>query len=203
MNFALEYWVGLFKTHRDKIAALDIETTKYNGQIAVVGISKRKSNPMAPVYEEVQLVKGKTLSRDSIKWALEDTRILMTFNGKNFDLPRIEKEFPGAIPQGIQSIDLYLLAKQLGLSSDLKNLEKTFSLRRPQKANQQPGKTSSLWKSYEKDENVDSLQSLLVYNKYDTRNLFELADQLIYWADLKLKNLEKLHKAICEASLPS
>jgi len=198
----LEYWVNLYQKNKHNTAAIDIETSKFNGDISVLGVCRRVETSISPIFQEIQLIKNKELSEPSIRWALQGANLILTYNGKGFDIPRIQKQFPNALPKDVAVLDLYLLAKQIGMSSDLKTLEKVASIRRPAQANQK-GNTGNLWNQYRVKSDVHSLQDLLKHNKYDARNLFELAEFLVSWAQLKAEKMKRIHQAICESALPS
>jgi uncharacterized protein YprB with RNaseH-like and TPR domain len=110
-------------TFPQKTLFLDIETTglsRYYDTITMVGWSLGK--------EYKVLVKGdedKTLRK-----AISDAKVIVTFNGSLFDLPFLRQEFRDLpIPQC--HIDLRFLGKRVGLSGGQKAIEDIIGIKRP------------------------------------------------------------------------
>ena len=85
--------------------------------------------PKDGLIECQQFVKGRDLNRENLAHAFAGCTMLITFNGRKFDVPRIKREFPGVIPK-VPLIDLYLFARRLDLKTNLKVLENTFGIDR-------------------------------------------------------------------------
>lgn len=103
---SLLYWCELYDRLKFESLCLDIETVSFNGPISVVGIYR----PRDGVMESDAFVRGRNLSADVLKAAFADCKMFITFNGRQFDVPHIRKLFPGAIPETMPVIDLYLFA---------------------------------------------------------------------------------------------
>jgi len=158
-----EYW-RLYKEFRaEKTLFLDIETTglsKYYDYITMIGTFNGN---------EVKIfVKDNNLS-DFFDY-IRNYDMIVTFNGKIFDIPFIEKEFPNIqIPP--LHLDLRFLLKSLGINGPLKKIEKKLNIIRP-KLIQEIGSRDApiLWNRFLRGYD-DDLERLLLYNIYDVLNL--------------------------------
>jgi hypothetical protein len=151
-----------------KIAFVDIETTglsKYTDYITLIGIYDGK-NPH--IY-----VRGQNL--EDAKEHLEQFDIIVTFNGKLFDIPFIEHKFN--CKYDIIHLDLRFMLKELGLSGGLKNIEKIIGIKRDDEVEDINGfEAVRLWRKYENYNDKEALNLLLKYNKEDIINLKYLLD---------------------------
>lgn len=175
MTTPLFYWCDLYRKNKDRCVCLDIETTGFNKPISVVGFYR----PTEGQIQVTQLIRGEALNAQNIRTALADCMLLVTFNGLSFDLPRLREEFPGCIPNGVAVLDLYRVARRLGLNTNLKVLETTFGIERLDERTQRRGSAVKLWRRYEEKDDHGALAKLLDYNAQDTANLFALAEILM------------------------
>lgn len=173
-----EYW-RLYGAFPDKTLFLDIETTglsPYYDHITVIG-----------TYDGKRIrtfVKGTNLE-DFIEYA-QDYEIVVTFNGKMFDIPFIKKEFPEFQAPPIH-IDLRYLLRSLGISGPLKKIEKQLSIARAEDVRDINGREAAiLWSQFLKGDN-EALERLLLYNTYDIMNLQSL---LHYCYQKKVEEIE-------------
>ena len=180
MVLPLHYWRELYERHKPTALCLDIEVSRYNGPISVLGLYQPKDG----LIECQQFVKGKDLTRENLVQAFTGCTMLITFNGRKFDVPRIKREFPGVIPN-IPIIDLYLFARRLGMKTNLKVLENTFGIDRLDPRTKRRGIAVRLWKRYITYGDEKALALLLEYNKQDTVNLYPLAEELMELANMK------------------
>lgn len=169
----LNYWIDLFEKYKDNLICLDIELTKFNGDISLVGIYEPKEG----LIECSTLIRGKNLTRNELGKFISKNKLIITFNGLNHDIIKINKEFPGIISKGTKIIDLYILAKSINYGASLKTLEYTFGIDRLTMNSEKKGQAVRLWKEYKKG-NLDSLKKLIDYNAQDTINLYFLAEKL-------------------------
>jgi uncharacterized protein YprB with RNaseH-like and TPR domain len=163
----------LWEEFGDGTVFLDIETTgtRRYSPITVVGLFDGS--------EYKALVRGKDLSGDSIREALKDATMLVTFNGATFDLPMIEARFPGTLPD-IPHLDLRFLASRCGYSGGLKKIEISMGISRPDEVKGMSGEDAvRLWKLYERDNNRNALKLLLKYNMEDILNLEPITLDLV------------------------
>jgi len=160
----------LLQSSPSQVLCVDIETTHYDGEIAVLGAH-------SPAYQTNQvrhLIHGESLNRANLQVLFSDVKLILTYNGANHDVPKIEKEFPKSIAH-IKHLDVYELAQELGLQKGLKDLEAHFGLGRPgERQPEKRYKAISWWKSYKQGSHKHR-QALLDYNFYDCVNLYKVA----------------------------
>lgn len=182
MVLPLHCWRELYERHKKTALCLDIEVSRANGPISVLGLYQPKEGSI----ECQQFVKGKDLNRENLAQAFAGCTMLITFNGRKFDVPRIKREFLGVIPN-VPIIDLYLFARRLGLKANLKVLENTFGIDRIDPRTKRRGIAVKLWKRYVTYGDEKALALLLEYNKQDTVNLYPLAEELMQIVSDKIK----------------
>ena len=180
MPLPLRYWCKLYARHLNESLCVDIETTHFNGPISVMGVFKPEDGPV----ESLSFVRGRDLTQENLRTVFSDVRLLITFNGVSFDIPRIRREFPGALPESIPVLDLYRLAWRLGFNTNLKVLENTFGISRLEEEQSQRFSAVRLWKRYAAFRDEEALQKLIAYNRQDTINLYPLANYLVGMAML-------------------
>lgn len=183
MTPALVHWLRLYQRYRDSALALDIETETFNGPVAIVSLCRQRESCCR---ELIHFIKKDSFNAQALQHELRQCRLLLTFNGLEFDLPRLQAEFPEAIPDDILVFDLYLFAKGLGLRGGLKILEKVFQIQRTKRSESATGQTHRLWRQFIHEKDPKALEILLSYAASDVRNLFLLADTLTEWAEAKL-----------------
>lgn len=162
---AKEHW-RLYEPWKNKACFLDIETTGFHHGITMVGIYSYQGYTC--------FIKGENLEKDALEKELEKYNILVTFYGRAFDVPFIQRELGIAID--IPHIDLCFTGKKLGLKGGLKKVEKCVGIERDEDIKGMDGFDAvRLWKKYEKGDDT-SLELLIKYNRADTVNLKVLAD---------------------------
>ena len=192
VSTGVRFWCDLYRKYKYSAVALDIETESYDGSIAVLSVSRLHGTG---VTETIQLTKGQDLSERAIADTLKAAKLLITFNGLNFDLPKLTSEYPESFSEDIPVLDLYILAQAIGFKGGLKVLEKVLNVPRSTDASDATGHTHKLWKQFISENDQQALQSLLDYAAADASNLFKLADTLIEWAEAKLTVQEKQQQA--------
>lgn len=158
---ASQHW-RLFPHFRHSTAYLDIETTGldgYENQITTIVLYDGTS-----VFTYVH---GENL--DDLIDDLAGYDVLVTYNGKCFDIPFIESFFNTRITQA--HIDLRYVLRSLGYSGGLKKCEKQFGLDRGELDGVDGYFAVLLWYEYRKTGNRKALETLLAYNVQDTVNL--------------------------------
>jgi hypothetical protein len=169
-----------------KVAYLDIETTgvnAYSDSITVIGVYDGKGVK--------QYVSGKNLL--DFRYDIEEFDLVVTFNGKVFDIPVIRSEMPKIhIPKA--HIDLRYVLKQVNLRGGLKSIERQTGFARYQ---DELGKLDGydavlLWRLHMRGDKR-ALPTLLRYNAEDVvglKPLLELAcNKLIKTLPLNLPEL--------------
>ena len=152
----------LFNNFRTKAAYLDIETTGLSPQFNVITTIVIYDGKNIKYY-----VNGDNLS--DFKNDIKDYELLITYNGKCFDVPFIENFFKIKLKQS--HIDLRYILNSLGYSGGLKNCEKGFSISRNDLEGVDGYFAVLLWNEYKKNHNRNALETLLAYNIEDVVNL--------------------------------
>ena len=149
---------------------LDIETTEYRNDVTVVGIGD------GDFYQA--FIKGRNLDAPTLRRALADATCIITFHGSSFDLPIIDRCFPGALP-AVPHLDLRHICAQAGLRGGLKRIEQHLKVSRAAAIREINGADAiMLWYRHVfGDENA--LQDLVDYNAADVLNLAPLAELII------------------------
>jgi len=161
----------------DQAAFLDIETTgldRHRNDITTVAVYDGE--------ESRALVQGQDLTREHLEELLSDSRMLVTFNGKQFDLPFIRTAFPEIELDHIH-IDLMFECRKVGLSGGLKSIEKEVGIGRGDVGGVDGSDAVRLWKQYQRRGDEDALQRLVEYNKKDVTNL----EPLLHHVDEQLR----------------
>jgi uncharacterized protein YprB with RNaseH-like and TPR domain len=157
-----------YENFRDSICFFDIETT---------GLSPEKNRTTTVSFyrdgESYTLVRGQDLEREKLEQEFFESSMLVSFNGKRFDQPFLEKNFDLEIEN--PHIDLMYLCKRLGYSGGLKSIEKQLSIDR-ELEDIDGSEAVKLWKRYEKDGDEEALRKLVRYNQYDAENLQDLME---------------------------
>jgi len=160
-----EHW-RIFPEFRDRVAYIDIET---NGPKVEEGA----------IITTATLYDGTTVHHYTHGENLRDLRddlgayaLLITYNGKAFDLPFIEKYFQIRLPQA--HIDLRLLLHSLGITGGLKGSEKQLGIDRGELDGVDGYTAVLLWREYERTGDRRALETLLAYNSADAVNLEHL-----------------------------
>lgn len=102
-------------------------------------------------------------------------KILVTFNGANFDVPALRRLFRRCrLPRA--HIDLRFAAQKAGLRGGLKRIEEKLGLDRPKAIRGLDGWDAvRLWNEYLRG-SQDALQQLIAYNRADVENLKPLME---------------------------
>ncbi len=153
----------LFKDAEDSCAFLDIETTGLVGSEITT----------AALYDGESIryyVNGDNLQQFADD--LQDYRLLVTYNGKCFDLPCIEHYFGRRLNHA--HIDLRYPLHSLGIRGGLKACEKQLGIRRPGLEDVDGFVAVLLWHEYRTTGSRKALETLLAYNILDAVNLHAL-----------------------------
>jgi hypothetical protein len=150
-----------------KTAFVDIETTglsKWADSITIIGIYDGNTPYL--------YVKDKNLSEAKEK--LKEFDIVVTFNGKQFDIPFIEHYF--SHQYDFIHLDLRYMLKEMGFSGGLKSIERQIGIHRDAEVEGIDGwEAVNLWHRYKKG-NLEALNKLLKYNQEDIVNLKTLLE---------------------------
>ena len=156
-----ELW-RLFGQFREKAVYLDIETT---------GLGKGIDHITTIVaYDGLALehfIHGRNL--DQFPDYLRSVELLVTFNGKSFDLPFIQRQFGESFAP--VHLDLRYILKSVGAQGGLKKCERQLGLDRGELDGVDGYMAVLLWREYRRSRNVRALETLLAYNSLDVLNL--------------------------------
>jgi uncharacterized protein YprB with RNaseH-like and TPR domain len=159
---AKHHW-RLYPAFRNGVAFLDIETT---------GLSSSHDDiTTIAVYDDREIhtfVRGRNL--DEFPRHIGSYRLLVTYNGRCFDVPFIEAQFPG-LRLDQPHIDLRYLLGSLGYHGGLKGCERAMGLAREPGLVEVDGFMAvKLWRAHERGDRR-ALPALLRYNIEDVVNL--------------------------------
>ncbi len=157
---ASQHW-RIFPHFRAKTAYLDIETTGLSESCEITTIALY--NGQAIKY----YIQGENLDDFAVEISKYD--VLVTYNGKSFDVPVIERFFN--ITLDMAHIDLRYILNGLGLKGGLKGCEKQLGLNRGELDGVNGYMAVLLWNFYQKSGERRALETLLAYNIMDTVNL--------------------------------
>ncbi len=159
-----ELW-RLFGDFQDSVAYLDIETcpTRRSGD----GITTVSMYDGKKVFN---YVRGRNLEQFAAD--IQKYKVIVTYNGKCFDIPVLEKSFKMKINQA--HIDLRHLLRSLGYSGGLKGCEKKLGIDRRELDGVDGYFAVLLWYDYRKTNSSKALETLLAYNTLDAVNLHPL-----------------------------
>lgn len=165
----------LFPEFRGETAYLDIETTglsDWENEITTIAL-----------YDGQKIfyyVNGENLNRfpeDILRYA-----VVVTYNGKSFDIPFIERYF--GIRVDCAHIDLRYVLHSLGLKGGLKGCERTLGIHRGDLEGVDGYFAVLFWQEYIRRRNPRALETLLSYNIADVLSLETL---MVAAYNLKLK----------------
>jgi uncharacterized protein YprB with RNaseH-like and TPR domain len=158
-----QHW-RLFRDFQDACAFLDIETTGQFGDCDITTIALYDGRDVR------HYVRGKNL--DHFSRDVERYKLLVTYNGKSFDVPTIRRCLGTPMPQA--HIDLCPVLRSLGLKGGLKGCERKLGLRRPGMEDMDGMMAVFLWDEYRRHNNPAALATLLAYNCQDALVLHTL-----------------------------
>ncbi len=173
---AAQHW-RLYPVLKDSCAFIDIETTGLDAWNAVITTIALYDGSKIKYY-----VNGRNL--DAFVPDINQYDLIVTYNGKTFDVPFIESYFNTNINQ--VHIDLRYVLGSLGYKGGLKKCEKALGLDRGDLDGVDGFFAVLLWQDFEKTGNENSLETLLAYNIEDVVNLHFL---MVTAFNMKIKEL--------------
>ena len=158
----------LFNFFHDEAVYLDIETSGIYGDPTVIGLFDGLKTKI--------MVKDINLNPRILRKELERYKILITFNGRSFDVPVLNRFYPGVIPE-IPHIDLRFACQSIGLKGGLKSIEKQLGIKRESEVEGMCGEDAvELWWLYKRTGNPEYLNKIIKYNEEDIINLKPIAE---------------------------
>ena len=157
-----DHW-RLFGDLIGETAYVDIETTGLTSSTDIITTAVVHSLRNTHVF-----VNGMNL--EELPGHLSKFKLIITYNGKSFDIPFIERFFRTKIPA--PHIDLRYVLSGLGYKGGLKSCEQQLRLPNRNGMEEIDGFTAVLlWNYYCKTKNPKSLETLLAYNYEDSVRL--------------------------------
>ncbi len=155
----------IFPHYRNSTAYLDIETTGLDDYSEITTIALYDGK------EVFTYINGKNL--DDFVEDIQKYQVIVSYNGKSFDIPFLEKHF--RIQLNHAQIDLRYVLARLGFKGGLKGCEKQLGLHRGNLDGVDGYFAVLLWRQYTQHNDDRALETLLAYNIEDTVNLERLA----------------------------
>jgi uncharacterized protein YprB with RNaseH-like and TPR domain len=157
----------LYENFRESACFFDIETTGLDARHSeVTTVSFHRAD------ETTTLVRGADLTRATIRRELDAADLLVSFNGKRFDVPFLERSFDLDITQ--PHLDAMYPCRKLDLTGGLTAIERAVGIERD-RPDISGRDAVRLWHAYERGDD-DALATLVSYNRADTVNLKTLLD---------------------------
>jgi uncharacterized protein len=165
-----EHW-RLYPTFARETAFLDIETTglsPFAGIVTVVGVHGGGATRSFVAGEDLE----------ELPAYLRRFPVLVTFNGRRFDVPFLAVAFPQLVVPPVH-IDLRFLFYRLGLAGGLKRIEERLGIGDRSGVEGIHGPDAvRLWQEYRRG-NRAALERLVAYNRADTVNLEPLLERAV------------------------
>ena len=170
---ASQHW-RIFPEFRSRTAYLDIETTGLDNDCTISTIAVYDGSTMTTY------VQGRNLN-DFID-DIRHYQVLVTYNGKCFDVPVIERTFGRHLDHA--HIDLRYVLASLGLKGGLKRCEAQLGMDRGEMEDIDGLFAVVLWKAYLRNCDEQALETLQAYNLQDAINLESL---MVHAFNLKIR----------------
>ncbi|MBM9606180.1 ribonuclease H-like domain-containing protein [Desulfopila inferna] len=154
----------IFSHFRNTTAYIDIETSGLHDSAEITTIALYDGRDV------FHYVNGRNL-HDFVE-DVSRYDVLVSYNGKSFDVPFIERFFNIRLNQA--HIDLRFVLARLGFKGGLKGCEKQLGINRGSLDGVDGAFAVSLWYRYERYNDEKALETLLAYNIEDTVNLERL-----------------------------
>ncbi len=161
---AREPW-RIFPHFRHSTVYLDIESTGCGDYDEITTISTYDGEKISTYVNGINL--------DDFVDDITQYQVIVSYNGKNFDIPFLERYFRIKLKHA--QIDLRYVLAGLGLKGGLKGCEKQLGIHRGNLDGMDGSFAISLWHRYQNNNDKRALETLLAYNIEDTVNLERLA----------------------------
>lgn len=158
-----EYW-RIFPHFRSQTAYVDIETTGLEADAEITTIALYDGNRVRTY------VSGRNI--DDFVADIFSFKVLVSYNGKGFDVPFLERYFKIKLDHA--HIDLRYVLARLGLKGGLKGCERQMGINRGALDGLDGFFAVLLWREYDRYNDEKALETLLAYNIEDTVNLERL-----------------------------
>ncbi len=177
-----EHW-RILADYFDQATFFDIETTglsSYDSIITVI-VAYQKGQLHTFLFQE---------NLDDFLEMVENSSLLVAFNGNSFDIPFVENAFN--IPDiGCPFIDLRWICYHLGYRGGLKSIEKELYIKRPQEIASIDGfEAISLFLDWQKGDQ-QAKEKLVRYCKADVLSTYLVAQQIISDLEINLQFIDQ------------
>jgi hypothetical protein len=166
-----------YREFRHNCCFLDIETTgldKQNDDLTLIGLYDGEESQF--------FIKDRNL--DAFQEAIQKYSMIVTFNGRCFDVPFIQAKYPGITFDQFH-VDLRYALRDVGYKGGLKRIERALGISRGDVEGVDGLEAVRLWYKYKRGDQA-ALDRLLAYNEQDIVNL----KTLMHFAFDKLKEKE-------------
>jgi len=164
-----ELW-KLYPSYPEKFCFFDIETTGLKGGDRITLVSFFRQNQMHT------FVRGINLEMALDNW--EQDLVLVSYNGRRFDQPFLEKEFGFRFEN--KHLDLMEVLHKMQIKGGLKASEEQLGLKREIALQGVDGYMATLlWKEYVETDRKEVLNLLIRYNQADTQQLVLVLEKIL------------------------
>jgi uncharacterized protein YprB with RNaseH-like and TPR domain len=181
----------LFPEFRNSTVYLDIETTGLDRHYQSITTIALYDGQKIKTY-----VNGQNL--DDFIEDIQQYNVIITYNGKSFDIPFIESFFN--IRLNHAQIDLRYVLYSLGFRGGLKGVERQLGTDRGDLRDVDGFFAVLLWDEYQKSDDQKALDTLLAYNIQDTVTLENL---MVTAYNMKLRETPFYENLLIEDSIAS
>jgi len=186
-----DYW-RTYKDFQDRAVFLDIETTGLSTYYDVITLICAFDGTNIKVFV-------KDINLEGIIDYLQKYSIIITFNGKLFDIPFLKTQYPNIIIPPVH-IDLRFLLKSIGITGPLKEIEKKLGINRKDDIQDFSGRDAVvLWNQFMRNDD-EAFRKLVQYNISDTLNLKYIMS-FCYMQKIKKDIMPKLEQNNTQKSL--
>jgi len=179
-----------FREFRDSTVYLDIETTGLDRQFDKITTIAIYDGQKIKTY-----VNGQNL--DDFIEDIQQYKVIVTYNGKSFDIPFIESFFNVRLNHA--QIDLRYVLYSLGFRGGLKGCERQLGMDRGDLKDIDGFFAVLLWDEYQRTGDQKTLDTLLAYNVQDTVTLENL---MVLGYNMKLRQTPFYENLLIADSAP-
>lgn len=173
---ASEHW-RLYESFRERACFFDIETTGLDPERSVVTTVTLHRDG-----ETRTLVRGDDLTAGGLTAAFDPADLLVTFNGRRFDVPFLETRFGIDLDQ--PHVDLCQTCRRVGLSGGQDDVEGRLGIDRSL-PDVDGREAVRLWRAHERGRD-GALERLIAYNREDTENMVPILERTVDRLDREL-----------------
>ncbi|MBN2368312.1 ribonuclease H-like domain-containing protein [Candidatus Woesearchaeota archaeon] len=169
-----ETW-RLYDFFKEEAIFLDIETSSATSKesfLTVIGLFDGVDTKI--------MIRDVNLDISALRRELRKYRLLVTFNGSSFDIPYLNKKYPGLLPK-VPHIDVRHLCSKAGLKGGLKQIEQQLGIKRSNIIVERMygGDPLKLWRMFRGTGDRYYLNLLVDYNEEDLVNLRQILHHVL------------------------